>query len=288
MSLLRIQPFFKRLKGCTSQKALTQEIKKERAYLRRSYKTISSLKNAYTAYRKWLKESCYRHPHLPVDQVEDAIKKGLRLTEKEDKAFQRHHKEQVSEDNRNLRPIHDVDKHINTSIHLLKSGSYLDVVLGLSALTGRRTAEIATSAQFKPLSVDQIEFKGQLKVKGRGDIGAYPIPVLHDSSLLVWHLKRLRQNKPELIGAPQKFHDCCSSNLHERAKKHYGFLYEEDFQPKDLRAIYAEICFHLYGEEEGRRVSQVSYYAQILGHGLHDLTTAHSYLDFYISDERFN
>lgn len=288
MGLLRIQPFFKRLEGCVSKKALTQEIKKERAYLRRSYNTISSLKNAYTAYRKWFKESFYRHPHLPTPQVEEALKNTLRLTAEEDKAFQWQHKEQVGQDNKNLRPIHDVDKHIETSIYLLKSGSYLDVILGLSALTGRRTAEIATSAYFKPLGVDQVEFKGQLKVKGRGDIGAYPIPVLQDSALLIWHLKRLRQKKPDLVGAPQRFHDCCSSNLHARAQKHYGFLYEGAFQPKDLRAIYAEICFHLYGSESGRRVSQVSYYSQILGHGPHDLTTAHSYLDFYISDERFN
>ena len=288
MGILRTREFFNRLSECKREGDVRELVAAERSYLNSSYTTLASKKNAYTAYRNYLREAFYKHPSLDEATVSGLIKSYLRLSVDEDKAFQRAHKEQVEKDNSNLRPIQDVDGHIETSVGLLKSGSYLDVIIGLSALTGRRTAEIGTSARFEVATPTSVVFYGQLKVKDREGVEAYEIPVLHDSRVLCEHLAAIRRRKPDLIGSPQKFHDCCGKNISVRVKTHYSGLYDSPLCTKDLRAIYAEICFQLYSGTKDKRMSQVAYYSKVLGHGELDLTTAHSYLDFYIADENFN
>ena len=89
-----------------------------------------------------------------------------------------------------------IDAYLEKSVALLRSSSYLDLIIALSALTGRRTAEIATSAEFKCLDASTILFNGQLKVKGKLDVGPYEIPTLHDAQDIVNHLAILRKAKP--------------------------------------------------------------------------------------------
>lgn len=246
----------------------------EALYLRGEYQTIASLKNGFTAYRNAVKEHVTDSARLAV------ILPLMRLEGGESAAFQTARNIQIVKDRSKLRAIHDVDAFILKGVELLSAASYLDMILGLCALTGRRTAEIGTSAQFTPSGDYEAIFQGQLKTKGRGDIGAYPIPVFHDPRVIAATLDRLRTMKPEFIGNPERFHNAASKELNTRVKRHFAAIFEGPHKPKDLRAAYAEIAYSLFCDNPA--IAKQQYGSNILGHGEEDASTSESYVDFYI------
>jgi integrase len=285
MGLSRHELFADQIKKCSTKSILSARVLEEREYLTSVYNTPSSLKRVFTTYRNQIRSPFYEHPTLPKRDVLRIVLEGLNLTREEIDQLNTEYKEQVVHDMSHLRFIQDVDGHIEKSIRLLNNRSYLDVIIGLGALTGRRMAEIGTSATFKIETAHTLIFEGQLKMKNRKNTGSYTIPVLHDSRLLVRRLKDIRLLKPELIGSPPTFHNRCSKELNRRVKRHYTDLYEDSLKPKDLRSIYAEICFQLHGAET---MSRPLYYSKVLGHDALDVQTAQSYDDFRIKDPNFN
>lgn len=282
MSLLRPQEFYNKALKCTNEEALTALLQKEVIYLNNVYTTVNSVKNAFTAYRNYFKDHEVSHPNINDAELEKLVFSKLRLTNDQMLEFKQRKSAQVIDDMGDLRMVDEavIDTYIEKAVSLLRSNSYLDLVLGLSALTGRRTAEIATSAEFTCIDASTLLFNGQLKVKGKLDVGPYQIPTLHDAPDLVDHLAILRTSKPHLVGQPKNFHDCCSKDLNLRTKKHFSYLFDCKFTPKDMRAFYAEICFKVINDKPN--ISRPLYYARILGHGKDDVTTAQSYDDFCI------
>jgi len=87
----------------------------------------------------------------------------------------------------------------------------------------RRPVEIATSAVFEIIDDSTVLFTGQAKVKGRGDVGAYPIPTLCDAEKVIAGLARLRNSRPELWGMESKlFHNRISKDLNVRVRKEFS------------------------------------------------------------------
>jgi hypothetical protein len=189
--------------------------------------------------------------------------------------------EKVSSDLNNLRPLYDMEGYIARAEKLLCSGSYIAVIVGLCALTGRRAAEIGATAKFEQIENDDtaVLFTGQLKTKGRGSLPAYRIPVLGNVKAIMTALNRLRNDKQDLINAPQLFHDRCSKGLSDSVKKHFSGVSNTNLTTKDLRAIYGEICFYYLNDSS---IAKSKYMSSILGHDETDNTTGLSYLDFYI------
>jgi hypothetical protein len=251
-------------------------IKREVVYLRACYPVKTSLRRAFTIYRnaaKSLSESLF---------VE--CKKAFTLTAKESGILKEMANTQVANELRNLRPLSNVHGYLLKCEQLItKPTSYYDVILGLSALTGRRVAEIACTAEITVLSHDRILFKGQLKTKTRGDLPPYEIPVLCDSALIVKALAMLREKQPELIGCSELFHNRSSKALSIRVKRHFEMFFPEP-KAKDLRSIYGELSYALLDDSS---IAKMRYMSDILGHGVNDNLTGQSYLDFYINDETF-
>jgi hypothetical protein len=191
----------------------------------------------------------------------------------------------VNHDASNLKEIKDYRGLLNKAKELLESESYIARILALSALTGRRVAEIACSGQFFPINEGQALFKGQLKTKNRV-CRAYSIPLLCDYQLIARGIDRLRKEKPILINNPVVFHNNCSKALSQSVKKHFSSFVEGEITPKDLRAIYATIACSLHNTDQ--RKAHQSYYAEILGHAKEDMTTCNSYFDYYIPTDENN
>jgi hypothetical protein len=280
--LLRPKEFFHKTLQCNDQKGLERFLQEEVTYLNNAYTTVNSVKNAFTAYRNYFKDNEISHPTLDDVALENLVFSHLRLTDEQMVEFKKRKSLQVIEDMGDLRMVTEalIDAYLEKSVSLLRSSSYLDLIIGLSALTGRRTAETATSAEFKCLDASTILFNGQLKVKGKLDVGPYEIPTLHDAQDLVNHLAILRKAKPHLVSQSKKFHDCCSKDINLRTKKHFENLFNYRFTPKDMRALYAEICFKFINEKPN--ISRPLYYSRVLGHSKDDVTTAQSYDDFRI------
>jgi hypothetical protein len=187
----------------------------------------------------------------------------------------------VFEQHSNLRPI-DPDFFVDKARSLLYSGRYYPTFAGLLLVTGRRPAEIAFSADLRPVKgrADALLFSGQLK--GRESENArldpYEIPLLADADDVLEAFDFLRQYRTFEDVADVNRKTGKELNVAVRA----AFNNQDalnGYQPKELRAVYAESA---YDYLDDRSISKAAYFAQILGHSAGDIITANSYMKFYI------
>ena len=182
------------------------------------------------------------------------------------------------------REIVSVDQFLSIGEGLLDAGSYLARILGLCAMTGRRTVEIACTARFEKTGPDEVCFSGQAKTRGRNPIGPYRIPTLVPADRVLECLGTIRADKPDLVENPEIFHSRCAKDLHVRARVFSEVFNVGNAKPKDLRPAYAEIAWLLFDE---RRTGKQLYFSRILGHSSDDIATASSYDDFIIADPNY-
>ena len=222
--------------------------------------------------------------HVSIIDFKHLIKKynavrSLKLTKDETNTVNNNYKAKVKKEQSNLKLIKNPQGFIDRAVFLLSSKSYINRVLALAALTGRRVAEIGCTAEFTPFSENIVVFKGQLKTKGK-ECKDYKIPLLSITKSIITCLKEIRLDKPQYINNPATFHSNCSKELSLRVKKHFSEFVEGDITAKDLRAIYATIACAKY-KKDNRKTPQC-YYSEILGHSEDDLNTCNSYFDFYL------
>ena len=117
----------------------------------------SSVFSVVTKYRKHLEAQGFSsHPVMSffkLSRAEYGNRRGA-------------YKRKVAHEMSELRPLFDWEGYINRATWLLKSDSYINVAMGLCALTGRRPGEILATAQFKKTGEFKASFIGQLKTKG--------------------------------------------------------------------------------------------------------------------------
>ena len=184
----------------------------------------------------------------------------------------------------NRRAILSVDRYMEIGQSLLTATSYLSRILALSALTGRRTFEIACTATFRKVDRNKLLFSGQAKTRDR-EVDDYVIPCLCEADEAIKCLESIRRDKPELVEHPELFHNRCAKDLHKKANPLFREVFSDGTaKPKDLRSAYATICFTVIDEE---KTGKAFYLAQILGHDPSIPDTALAYDDFIISDPNF-
>ena len=167
---------------------------------------------------------------------------------------------------------------VETAKGLLKSNSYIALALGLSLLTGRRITEVLKTAKLTPLTPETMRFSGQLKTKGaEKSRDNYSIPVLADSAEIAGALARLRRAKDFSNYAEAQVNSLVSKESGIQCRRYFGAIIP-DVKPKDLRALYAQICWDTVGQSSPKL--QLGYFAEILGHSEQDNTTAVSYMVF--------
>lgn len=186
---------------------------------------------------------------------------------------------------RGRRGIVSVDGFVDIAAGLLDGRSYLDRILGVCALTGRRTYEVACTASFAVDGRNSVVFSGQAKTRGREGSESYVIPTLAPAAKVVATMATIREDKPDLVDLTSEgFHNRCAKDLHVRAKVFAPAFSDGTAKPKDLRPAWAEITWLLIDE---RRTGKALYLSRILGHGDQDLLTAQSYDDFTIQDPEY-
>jgi len=249
----------------------------EKNYIDTYYSTIGSRKKIYSYYRKAVNDSKYSLDYKKV------ILDILKLSNEELSEYKKDYREKVKFEQNNLRYIYDIEGYINTSIALIQSKSYIDKVLGFSALTGRRVAEIGCTADFELHSPQHLIFKGQLKTKNSKYYDSYVIPILMNTYDFINHFRFFREQNIKYLNKPVIFHDSCSKDLSFKAKVHFSKYIEGIVTPKNLRAIYATIVSNEFNKNS--RKTHQSYVADILGHSPDDLNTVNSYFTFKLMEE---
>lgn len=152
---------------------------------------------------------------------------------------------------------------INMAVDFIQTYDYKKISIGLAILTGRRTAEILHTANFKALSDDYVFFTGQLK---QNDNNGYSIPVLCHSQLVVKALENLRILRSYKSINHVNLKD--AKPLNQSVKKYLND-YCESLTMHDLRRFYAYVCYHYRfhsDAKKGNRQTFDGYTKEILGH----------------------
>ena len=285
MGIAKPEEFLSAISKCNTIIEIKVRAKAEKKYLKKEYSTIGSLKNGFTTYRNYLKTYVAPEEKVSGKLLLATLLKILRLSPKQQKIFTKAGVIEVKSNKSNLRQLYDIQTYIDKAVVLLDSKSYVDQVIGLCSLTGRRAAEIGATARFKFIDELSVEFSGQLKTNGRENILPYEIPVLFNASKLIETLETIRMKKEKFIDEPRLFHDAISRFLGLRVKKHFTDIFEGEARLKDLRAIYALICFREFNKvTANKKIDRDVYFAKLLGHGETDTTTCGSYVDFFYDE----
>lgn len=284
MGISRVEDFYTKIRNMDGLKDIKKAAVDELEYLNENCGSVGSLKTTLSIYRSYLSDHLGKK-RVSKKKVSDFLLGILKLTKKQYIDYKLDYKEKVKVDNNNLRKIYDVDGYLNKAKSLLHAISFYDRILGLCALTGRRSAEIGCTADFYEPQDQSVMFKGQLKTKGRTDIKPFEIPILANFHDLNKSLASVREEKTVFINNPNKFNKVASKELGIRARKHFSEYIEGHVQVKDLRAIYATIAYENYllsCNNDFATMSHNAFFSKILGHHEHDLNTCNSYTDFCI------
>lgn len=253
---------------------------KEIAYLLQRLKP-NTVASVITQYKRTLDSKGYKnHPYQLYFKLPAQL-----MTERKET-----YRAAVMAENKALKPFYNESGYLEMTGKLLKSEkSYIRIMLGLCAATGRRPGEMLTTAKFTKSGKNSVIFSGQLKTKDSEQArDNYEIPTLLPADDVIGALERLRAKK-DFSGLPVPAHKTLAQVVNARTAKQqseYVKTYYSDFIPNprayNLRAVYALLCVRKHKPAD---MTDQAYMAQILGHSENDSTTAASYLDFYYAGE---
>ena len=225
----------------------------------------------------------------PPEVLKDMVVLALvRLDPQDAQSYQVESRDAVVRDldpTRGRRGIVSVDRFVDIGTELLDGRSYLDRILGICALTGRRTYEVGCTGTFTVDGRNSVIFSGQAKMRGRDSLGSYVVPTLAPAAKIVATMATIREDRPDLRDlSSEAFHNRCAKDLHKRSGVFAPVFTDGTAKPKDLRPAWAEIAWLLIDE---RRTGKALFLSRVLGHGDQDLLTAQSYDDFVIADPEY-
>lgn len=273
MGGLKIENFLKNLENENNIKNICIL---EKEYIDKYYSTIGSRKKTYSLYRKAVNDAKFSM------DLKKIVLNVLKLSNEEMLEYKKEYREKVKSEHDNLRYINDVQGYIETSISLFQSKNFIDKVLGFAAITGRRVAEIGSTAEFELHTPQHLIFKGQLKTKESKYYDSYVIPILMNTYDFITHFRFFREQYTKYLNNPVGFHNSCSKDLSFKVKVHFSKFVEGVITPKNLRAIYATLASNEFNKNT--RKTHQSYIADILGHSPDDLNTVNSYFVFKLKD----
>jgi hypothetical protein len=259
----------------------------------RSELAKSTVFRAVTEYRRFIKETGQsNHPILWFFRLE-----------KKDYANRRGaYKRQVKREKKDLRPLFDADGYLRRAASLLTTGSYVNVAMGLVALTGRRPGEILVSAGFEKTGEHTVRFSGQLKTKGSENArDGYEIYTLAPADTVIKALTRLR-GMVNLSGEAtrpgetlQQAVNRKTANGQSKAVRRYFADFIPDYKrgngevitlkPYNLRAAYGLLAARYFLDDWIKQAgvadaSPDMFISEMLGHSQEDTATVESYEDF--------
>jgi len=203
--------------------------------------------------------------------------------------YRQHQQEQREEQHRNQRPL-NAQEHVERAVTLLDYTTRLRwstaaAIAGVIALTGRRPYEVGCVGGFDPDPADptRVIFGGQTKTRDDERAAAvYSIPVLAERDLVLESVARIREKvDPELENKvySQRF----GKEVGIVAKRTFGDMNSDPIIPRELREAYAAVAYHKFAS---RKISEVQYYNEVLGHQGTDLNTSLFYFAFYVVDDK--
>lgn len=203
----------------------------------------------------------------------------------------------VADRNEDVQQLEQPDKIVAKAVRLLDSPEWADMAAGLAVLTGRRAAEVLSTAQFEKASQWSVTFTGALKRRGESVTLSFEIPTLTTADRIIETLTKLRSALPEAIGLPpteiNKQYEpamarACDREFADLVPARAG---KDNLYTHLFRAVYAAIATFWYCPPS---VNETEFKAAIQGHYLildeknsekrRSLAAERHYSDYEIAD----
>ncbi len=198
--------------------------------------------------------------HFSLDYIKFTTEEYTRLNDEKQRS--------VAERNEDVKQLENPDGIVAEAVRLLDSPEWAEIAAGLAVLTGRRSSELLSTAQFEPKTHWSVIFTGALKRKGEMKTLSFEIPTLTTSKKVCQALAKVRQQLPEAQTLPaeqvnarygQAVADACDRHFANLVPtRSGGNLYTHLF-----RAVYATISTFWYCPA---KVDPVEFRAAIQGH----------------------
>jgi hypothetical protein len=203
----------------------------------------------------------------------------------------------VAERNERVQFLDRPDEIVSRAVELLDRPDWADVAAGLAVLTGRRSAELLSTANFEVVSQRSLIFTGAVKRRGEKGL-AFEIPTLTDANRVVDAIALLRRELPDAIQLSAKDVNAKYGQAVARAcDRHFSDLVPTRLSKDSLythlfRSIYATIATFWYCPPS---VNETEFKAAIQGHFQildeanpelrRSLAASRHYSDYEIADE---
>ncbi|MEX0272153.1 protelomerase family protein [Leptolyngbyaceae cyanobacterium UHCC 1019] len=254
--------------------------------------TISRLENTPTGrqdakkWADWMKQQWAQHGLRTLKQQQSLMDRTRRVIKDQfgedhfalesmrfstEEYVQINHEKQgvVSDRNEQVQFLDNPDAIVAQAVRLLDSPEWADVAAGLSVLTGRRSSEILSTAEFVPKTQWSVTFTGALKRRGETQILSFEIPTLTTAKKACKALEKVRHELPEAQGlSPQAVNSKYGQAVARACDRHFAQLVpvregKDNLYTHLFRSIYATISTFWYCPP---RVNETEFKAHIQGH----------------------
>lgn len=206
--------------------------------------------------------------------------------------------QRIADRNEAVQFIDNPDAIVAKAVRLLEDSSdWADLTAALSVLTGRRSAELLSTAEFTPKTRWSVSFSGALKRRGEPVPMSFEIPTLTTSDRVCAALEKVRRELPDAQKvSPSTINVKYAPAVASACDRHFSDLVparhgHESLYTHLFRSIYATIAAFWYCPPS---VNEVEFKAAIQGHYLildeknpekrRSLAASRHYSDYEIAD----
>jgi telomere resolvase len=201
--------------------------------------------------------------------------------------YRQHQQEQREERHHNQRPL-NAEEHIERAVALLNYNlrvrwSNAAAIAAVVALTGRRPYEAGCVSSFAadPDDATRIIFAGQTKTREAERAATpYSIPVLAERDLVLEAVARIRERVDPTLDN-KTYSQRFGKEVGLAAKRAFSDMDNAPITPRELREAYSAVAYRKFAS---RKISEVQFYNEVLGHQGTDLNTSLFYFAFYVVD----
>jgi hypothetical protein len=175
----------------------------------------------------------------------------------------------VMQRNSAVKFLDDPEAIVATAVRLLEYSEWAEVAAGLSVLTGRRIAELLSTASFESKSKWSVMFSGALKRGQEARKLSFEIPTLAVADRVMKALTRLRAMLPETKDLdPRQINRSYGQAVSKACDTHFAKLIplregKDNLYTHISRSVYATIAVFWFCPES---VDPVEYKARVQGH----------------------
>lgn len=203
----------------------------------------------------------------------------------------------VAQRNEATQQLNKPDAIVAEAVRLLDSPAWENIAAGLAVVTGRRAAEILSTAQFKKKTQWSVVFTGALKRRGEPVEMSFEIPTLTTADRVIDALNRLRAELPEATELdPREINQKYEPAVARACDRAFARLVptrdgEDNLYTHLFRAVYSTIATFWYCPPS---VNETEFKAAIQGHYAireeknadlqRSLAASRHYSDYEISD----